>query len=308
MKNKMIHLSEIRYSNLKIWWKELLERENVWKQLFDYRMVWGAFSVYSHRRRSDGKPNITFSTRKKAVKAATEMQLKYGVPFSAYKCLYCNGWHVGKCTSVKRIPQTYDQNPSPPSDLTATIPEHGLNIDMIMRSGIPDLARAYGGFRGRTLSSPRQASAWIHLVQGGIRQIIDLRADYTSDGYARACKNWGVSYYHYPIAHDKESIRRMVEGFPEFCRLIDSGRFYIACAMGLHRTDIALCLYWAFYGADHGMPLPERRGYLRETGHNCSKIIRMLNHMFEALSEMNGHRPIPESLFIERKQRIIDTF
>ena len=307
MKLNFTHLFEIRYRNLKIWLHELFERENVWKQLFDYRMVWGAFSIYSHRRRSDGKPNITFSTRMKAVKAATDMQLKYGVPFSAYKCLYCDGWHVGKCAR-----QSTDQRkgtaPLPPPTLNVNQLPTELNVDMIMQSGIPDLARAYGGFRGRTLSSPRQASAWIHLVQGGIRQIIDLRADYSSEGYARTCKNWGIEYYHYPIAHDDESIRRMVEGFPEFCRLIDEGRFYIACAMGLHRTDIALCLYWVFYGADHGLPLPERRGYIRETGHNCSKIIRMLDHVYEAMYEAKGYKPISEELFIERKQQIITSF
>ncbi len=36
-------------------------------------------------------------------------------------------------------------------------------------------------------------------------------------------------------------IESMVKLFPEFCKRIDRGGFYIACAMGLHRTDIALC-------------------------------------------------------------------
>lgn len=308
MKNNFAHLSEIRYRNLKIWFTELLERQNVWKQLFDYRMVWGAFSIHSHLRRSDGKPNITFSTRKKAVKAATDMQLKYGVPFSAYKCLYCDGWHVGKRSARRSGDKQKATLPTPPPNLNTTPVTTELDVDMIMLSGIPDLARAYGGFRGRTLSSPRQADAWIHLVQGGIRRIIDLRADYTADSYARTCKNWGIAYYHYPIAHDDESIRRMVEGFGKFCRMIDEGRFYIACAMGLHRTDIALCLYWVFYGADRGLPMPERRGYVRQTGHNSGKIIRMLNHVYEAMYEMTGSRPIPEELFIERKQQIIEGF
>lgn len=308
MKSVFLQLSEIKYANLKIWLAELFERKNLWKQLFDYRMVWGAFSIHSHRRRSDGKPNITFSTRMKAVKAASDMQLKYGVPFSAYKCLFCDGWHVGKSTARPSSDQRKDIARFPTTNMSANNPATELDVDMIMRSGIPDLAKAYGGFRGRTLSSPRQASAWIHLVQGGIRQIIDLRADYSSEGYARTCKDWGIAYYHYPIAHDEESIRKMVEGFPEFCRMIDEGKFYIACAMGLHRTDIALCLYWVFYGADRGQPLPERRGYIRTTGHNCSKIVRMLDHVYAAMYEMKGHKPMSEELFIERKQQIITSF
>lgn len=309
MKNYISNLIRIKYNNLKIWWTELLERGDFWRQLLNYRMTWGAFSIYSHQRRSDGKVNIIYSTRKKAFKAATNMQLKYGCSFSAYKCLFCDGWHVGKCKSSKIV--TIEQShlkPISPSTEIIHPSAKGLDVDIIMRSGIPDLARAYDGFRGRTLSSPRQASAWIHLVQGGINQIIDLRADYSSEGYARTCKDWGISYFHYPIAHDEESIRKMVEDFPAFCKMIDDGRFYIACAMGLHRTDIALCLYWVFYGADHGAHMPERKGYIRESGHNAGKIIRMLDHVYDAMLEMYGRRPISEKLFAERKLMIMNLF
>lgn len=309
MKNYISHLIGIKYNNLKIWWSELLEREDFWRQLFNYRMVWGAFSIYSHQRRSNGKANIKYSTRKKACKAATNMQLKYGCSFSAYKCLFCDGWHVGKCSSSKVV--ATEQINFKPMTLSLDIIHplaHSLDVDMIMRSDIPDLARVYDGFRGRTLSSPRQASAWIHLVQGGIKQIIDLRADYSSEGYARTCRDWGISYFHYPIAHDEETIRKMVEEFPKFCKMIDDGRFYIACAMGLHRTDIALCLYWVFYGAEHGVHMPERKGYIRESRHNAGKIIRMLDHVYEAMVEIHGHRPMTEKLFAERKLMIMNSF
>ena len=56
----------------------------------------------------------------------------------------------------------------------------------------------------------------------------------------------------------------MVELFPFFCEKIDNGDFYIACAMGLHRTDIALCTYWVFYAADKGIAPPPIRGYRQE--------------------------------------------
>ena len=71
----------------------------------------------------------------------------------------------------------------------------------------------YGGYRGRTLSSPRQAEVWPALVAGGIRQVIDLRADYTADVYSRICSHYGVEYYHYPVAEDEKSIQSMVLGF-----------------------------------------------------------------------------------------------
>ena len=39
----------------------------------------------------------------------------------------------------------------------------------------------------------------------------------------------------------------------EFFSIIDNGNFYIACAMGLHRTDLALTIYWVFHGANNGI-------------------------------------------------------
>jgi hypothetical protein len=91
------------------------------------------------------------------------------------------------------------------------------------------------------------------MIESGISQIIDLRADYSSDFYSELCQRSGISYFKYPVAYEDVWIAKMVELFPEFCKLIDNGRFYIACAMGLHRTDIALCTYWVFYAADNGI-------------------------------------------------------
>ena len=308
MTNFFRQLTRIKYSNLHIWWKELLQRKDFWKLIFNYRLVWGAFNIHSHQRRSDRKTNITYSTRKKADKAAMNMQVKYDIPFSAYKCLFCDGWHVGKQYTSSREAQSQEQfMPLPPKANNRKLVLNDLNIESIMQSNIPDLFLTYGGFRGRTLSSPRQASAWQPLVEGGISQIIDLRADYTSNNYVHTCREWGISYYHYPIAHDDESIRFIIENFSEFCYLIDKGRFYIACAMGLHRTDIALCLYWVFHGANLGKPLPELRGYTRQSGHTAQKIIRMLDHFYEAYYELKGYKPISEEQFIRRKQMIISS-
>jgi hypothetical protein len=96
----------------------------------------------------------------------------------------------------------------------------------------------------------------------------------------------------------------MAELFPELCRLIDEGRFYIACAQGLHRTDIALCSYWMFYAADKGMDPPALRGYLKVKGMNTAKIMRVLNALYKYWTEKNGTSPIPEDVFRERKEII----
>mgnify|MGYP002525889576 FL=1 len=142
------------------------------------------------------------------------------------------------------------------------------------------------------------------MVESGIRQVIDLRADYSSDFYSELCQRSGFSYFKYPVAYEDVWIAKMVELFPEFCKLIDNGRFYIACAMGLHRTDIALCIYWVFYAADRGIAPPPICGYRKDKGMNTNKIMRMLNAVYKHMTEKNGVEPIPENVFRERKDVI----
>jgi hypothetical protein len=113
-----------------------------------------------------------------------------------------------------------------------------------------------------------------------------------------------VDYFHYPIDNDHETIVKMAELFPVFCERIDQGDFYIACAMGLHRTDIALCTYWMFYAADKGITPPQIRGYRKEKGMNTSKIMRILNALYKYWTEQNGKEPMPVDVFRKRKEII----
>ena len=90
------------------------------------------------------------------------------------------------------------------------------------------------------------------------------------------CKEYGMEYFYYPVDNHADMMRSMVDLFPELCRRIDRGSFYIACAMGLHRTDIALSAYWVFCGADRGIEPPVLRGYLKESNHDTSKKLQIL--------------------------------
>ena len=96
----------------------------------------------------------------------------------------------------------------------------------------------------------------------------------------------------------------MVELFPTLCSLIDKGHFYIACAHGLHRTDIALCLYWVFYAADKGIAPPPICGYREDKGLDTHKIMRALNAMYNYMEKRDGKEPIPIATFRERKDII----
>ena len=284
--------------NIRIWLMEKVMDPHFFRNLFSYRKMWGAFSIYSHKRRSDGKPNISYSSHKKAVKAAESMSRKYGVPFIAYKCLFCDGWHIAKEAEKVADKASVKGWEVPERKSSESIP---LNYDAIKAINVPDLHYVYRGFRGATLSSPRQAHAWRTMIEGGIDQIIDLRSD-VSPHYEELCCRSGVAYFRYPIANDYDTIYEMVEYFREFCSLIDKGKFYIACAMGLHRTDIALCLYWMFYAADRGVKPPVLYGYTRDTGHNTLKIMRIMDKFQNALIENGSFHILPEHIFSERKR------
>ena len=54
----------------------------------------GIFSKNSHSY--GGVDKICFSSKASAEKSAAKMQVKTGNKFSAYKCMHCDAWHVGK--------------------------------------------------------------------------------------------------------------------------------------------------------------------------------------------------------------------
>ena len=263
----------------------------------------GRLSIYAHTRRSDGKAKITYKSKSQAEKAASDMSNRYGYPFIVYKCLFCDGWHVSKAVGKNAEGKTMEEIALDKYVLKVDAKQEGLDAERILATKIPDLAQVYGGFRGRTLSSPRQLPAWNTMIKSGIKQVIDLRADYSSDFYSELCQSSGISYFKYPVAYEDVWIVKMVELFPELCRLIDNGRFYIACAMGLHRTDIALCTYWVFHAADKGMAPPPLCGYRKDKGLTTSKIMRILNAMYKYMTKKNGVEPIPETVFRERKEK-----
>lgn len=179
-----------------------------------------------------------------------------------------------------------------------------LDIDRILRTEIPDIAPIYGGVRGRTMSSHHQSFAWPDIVEAGVKTVIDLRDQDSSDRLPGLCARYGLEYFRYPVNKDLSSIDKMIELLPTFCEKIDNGDFYLACAMGLHRTDIALCVYWVFYAADRGVEPPKIRGYRAEDGHKTDSIMKVLNAIFRYMANKNGYEPMPLALFKERKKVI----
>lgn len=57
--------------------------------------VFGLFSKFSHVNKN-GKPKVMYNTKETAIKSAQAMAKKNGVYFSNYKCVFCDGYHIGR--------------------------------------------------------------------------------------------------------------------------------------------------------------------------------------------------------------------
>lgn len=57
--------------------------------------VFGLFFKRSHLN-ANGQPKVAYGSKKSAIKAAESMAKKKGVHFSNYKCIFCDGFHLGK--------------------------------------------------------------------------------------------------------------------------------------------------------------------------------------------------------------------
>jgi hypothetical protein len=70
------------------------------RNLFKGHLI-GILNQRSHLTES-GTPKVKYNTKKTAEKSARAMSKKRGdIHFSNYKCLYCDGYHIGKNSENK---------------------------------------------------------------------------------------------------------------------------------------------------------------------------------------------------------------
>lgn len=60
------------------------------------RNAWGLFHKNSHWRGDSGQEKVMYNTKATALKSAEAMGKKRGIHFSVYKCIYCDGYHLGR--------------------------------------------------------------------------------------------------------------------------------------------------------------------------------------------------------------------
>lgn len=89
----------IKLSNLLSVLRDQMPMKRFIRNFFITRNAWGLFYKSSHVATYSGKEKIGYSTSEKALKAALKMESKNPEKkFSAYKCLWCDKYHIGGIT------------------------------------------------------------------------------------------------------------------------------------------------------------------------------------------------------------------
>lgn len=135
----------------------------------------------------------------------------------------------------------------------------------------------YDGMIGNIISKNCSDKIFHELQNKGIGVVVDLRHDYISPHLENRLKAYGIRYFRYPVHLDSNNIKYMVSHFWVFCEIIQSERFYM---MGLHRSKIALCLFWTFSKATGLFPM-EFYQIIRKNKRLMNKIVPILRAMVE---------------------------
>lgn len=100
--------------------------------------------------------------------------------------------------------------------------------------------------RGESLSHKRNIAFLPRIKNLGIKRIIDLKTSDHSEKFKQKVIDLGMEYLHFPVDSCGISDDKILEDLPLFFKAMDEGNYYIACAQGLHRTDIALSINYLF--------------------------------------------------------------
>jgi hypothetical protein len=86
----------IKLKNILLVIRDQLPFRRFIRNFFVTRNAWGLFHINSHVNQTTGKPKVQYNTKPTAVKSALAMEKKNGFHYSPYKCLFCDGYHIGR--------------------------------------------------------------------------------------------------------------------------------------------------------------------------------------------------------------------
>ncbi len=194
------------------------------------------------------------------------------------------------------------------SSATENIEGKGI-ADSILELPIENIARVSGHIvRGETLWASRNRKHIDSVKEAGVDCIIDFRtADFT-DKFSDVCASKGIEYRHVPIDKANLPDEELLKSLPELFDMLDNRNCYISCQQGMHRTDIALAIYYMF----HDIPfVPDLRGHKKNGNLRCDDIMRRINSLYAALTpELKVLLGIPDygdNDFRRQRKKMLDS-
>lgn len=182
-----------------------------------------------------------------------------------------------------------------------------FDFEKISRLNIPNYCLTnHRGIRGETLSSPKNRKYLKPLKKYGLDTIVDLRYKFSSGKFEDLCKSYGLEYYRFPIDSSSLPDEKIIENLPKLFKVLNTKNYYIACAQGLHRTDIALALNYVFN--PEAKEPPDLIGHIRGNKLKTDDINRRLNSIFKNLSQETlkdfGWSEYTQEIFTKRKKEM----
>ncbi len=86
----------MQLKNLYLALKDQLPVKRFIRNFIITRNAWGLFHKNSHINQATGVLKVQYGSLKSAQKAADSMKKKHNKHFSVYKCVFCDGYHIGK--------------------------------------------------------------------------------------------------------------------------------------------------------------------------------------------------------------------
>ena len=155
--------------------------------------------------------------------------------------------------------------------------------------------------RGVTLAN--QAPILLtELKECGINTIIDLRPEGSDDSkYAQNCKKNGLDYFNLKIRDNipifnapfsgkmtaeerRASIEKFVNQLGDFFKLLDNGKNYMACLLGLHRTDLAVTMNYLLNPKEPTTPPTLSHMFFPQETNLTNKYIGKVKNMLKNLT------------------------
>ena len=137
---------------------------------------------------------------------------------------------------------------------------HSLNVVQLKILDLPNFRLIdSNSVRGGCLAA-KSADTFKELKSAGIETIIDLRKEGGYDSkYAQKCNQSGLNYFNFKLKENmaafnpplttklhtdefSDMMNSFVKQLGYFFNLMNEGRVYMGCLLGLHRTDLAVSM------------------------------------------------------------------